>query len=97
MIVCHPDNQAVAQALADRRALFRKAIGDSLLRWLPEPDAHDLARYLVTVLQGLSVQARDGATMEELRPTIELALSTVSQQDARLPAAIARQREDPSA
>ncbi len=79
MIVSHPDNRAVSQTLADRRATFRRAIGEHLHRWLPEPDAHDLARYLVTVLQGLSIQARDGATMEQLRPTIDLALSAVEQ------------------
>lgn len=79
MIVSHPDNRKVAQTLADRRAAFKQAIGEQLLRWLPETDANNLARYLVTVLQGLSMQARDGATMEDLRPTIELALSTVTQ------------------
>ncbi len=81
MIVSHPDNREVAQALADRRAAFRRAIGESLLRWLPAADAHELARYLVTILQGLSMQARDGATIEELRPVVELALSTVARKE----------------
>lgn len=75
MIMCHPDNQAVAETLAKRRTGFREAISEQLLRWLPEADARSLARYLVTVLQGLSVQARDGATMDDLRPVIELAMS----------------------
>jgi hypothetical protein len=78
MIMCHPDNQAVAETLAKRRAAFRQAISEQLLRWLPEPDSHSLARYLVMVLQGLSVQARDGATMDDLRPVIEMALSTTA-------------------
>ncbi|MFC6390460.1 TetR/AcrR family transcriptional regulator [Methylorubrum zatmanii] len=81
MIVSHPDNREVAQALADRRAAFRRAIETSLLRWLSPADAQELARYLVTILQGLSMQARDGATMEELRPIVELALSTVAQKE----------------
>lgn len=89
MIVSHPDNREVAQALAERRAAFRRAIEENLLRWLPAADAHELARYLVTVLQGLSMQARDGATMEELRPIIELALSAVAQRDALEPPALA--------
>lgn len=89
MIVSHPDNLQVAQTLAARRAMLRQAIGENLSRWLPEPIAHDLARYLVTVLQGLSMQARDGATMEDLRPTVELALSTVAQQEAQASAALA--------
>jgi AcrR family transcriptional regulator len=79
MIVSHPDNRSVAQTLADRRASFRQNIVAHLLRWLDEREARDVGRYLVTVLQGLSMQARDGATMEELRPTIELALSSLDQ------------------
>lgn len=88
MTVSHPNNREVAQALANRRAAFRQAIEENLLRWLPAVEAQELARYLVTVLQGLSMQARDGATMEELRPTVELALSTVAQQEARVTAAL---------
>lgn len=88
MIMSHPDNREVAQTLADRRTAFRRAIGTTLLRWLPEANAHALARYLVTVLQGLSMQARDGATIEELGPTIELALSTVALEEARASAAV---------
>lgn len=90
MIMCHPDNQAVAETLAKRRAAFRQAISEQLLRWLPEPDAHSFARYLVTVLQGLSVQARDGATMEDLRPVIELALSAASLCESREGSVIGR-------
>lgn len=89
MIVSHPDNRAVSQKLADRRATFRQAIGEHLRRWLPASDAQHLARYLVTVLQGLSIQARDGATMEELRPTIDLALSAVEQKAVDLKASTA--------
>jgi AcrR family transcriptional regulator len=85
MVVSHPANRKVAQTLADRRAAFKLAIGEQLRRWLPETDALDLARYLVTILQGLSMQARDGATIDELRPTIALALSAVSQATTRPP------------
>lgn len=90
MIMCHPDNQAVAEKLAERRAAFRQAVSEQLLRWLPEPDAHSLARYLLTVLQGLSVQARDGATMDDLRPVIELVLSATVLRDTQETSAIGR-------
>lgn len=40
----------------------------------PSADPADLARYLTTVAYGLSVQARSGATGDELRRTAELAL-----------------------
>ena len=39
-----------------------------------EPSARDLARYLMTVVTGMSVQARSGATSEELRRTVDIAL-----------------------
>lgn len=90
MIMCHPDNQAVAQRLAERRTAFRQAIGEQLLRWLSEADARNLARYLVTVLQGLSIQARDGATMDDLHPVIELALSATALCDTQEGSAIRR-------
>ncbi len=39
-----------------------------------EPAAIDLARYLMTVVTGMSVQARSGATREDLQRTVDIAL-----------------------
>lgn len=40
----------------------------------PEPTAEELARYVMTVLNGMTVQARSGATREELRRVVEIAM-----------------------
>ena len=40
---------------------MRDAIARSLARWIDPPEAGEMANYLATVLQGLAVQARDGA------------------------------------
>ena len=39
-----------------------------------EADSTDLARYVVTILQGMAVQAAGGASREELRKVVEMAL-----------------------
>lgn len=45
--------------------------------WLDPARARATARYLLTVMQGIAVQARDGATREELQETIDLALAAL--------------------
>jgi AcrR family transcriptional regulator len=40
----------------------------------PEPSARALARYVMTVLNGMTIQARSGATQEELREAVDIAM-----------------------
>lgn len=51
-----------------------ETIADALGRWLDPHRASSLARYLIVVLQGISVQARDGVTREQLEQVVEEAL-----------------------
>ena len=67
MIQCAPDHAELARELAERRNQMRDMIAETLGRWLDPERALSLARYLVAVLQGLSIQARDGASRQELR------------------------------
>ena len=67
MIQCGPDHAELARELAERRNEMRDMIAETLGRWLDPDRAISLARYLVAVLQGLSIQARDGASRQELR------------------------------
>lgn len=67
MIQCGPDHAELARELAERRDAMRDMIAATLGHWLDRDRALSLARYLVAVLQGLSVQAYDGASREELR------------------------------
>lgn len=66
MVQVSPDHSELALELTKRRNDMRETIKRAILRWLDEDRADALARYLATVLQGLSVQAKDGATREEL-------------------------------
>lgn len=66
MVQVSPDHSELALELTKRRNDMRETIKHALLRWLDEDRADALARYLATMLQGLSVQAKDGATREEL-------------------------------
>jgi len=54
------------------RARLMKAQEDGDL--CPDTNPADLARYIATIAQGMSVQSVSGATREELRRTVELAL-----------------------
>ncbi|MFD7629245.1 TetR/AcrR family transcriptional regulator [Streptomyces sp. NPDC059851] len=73
-------SQEVADALRERRdanvALFESRIrADVAAGALPaDTDARALARYVTSVLQGMSQQSRDGATREELEAVAELAV-----------------------
>ena len=76
------ENHAVREFLADLRRDMHTTIEDRLTRGLAEgdltapPASFDaIARYYTTVVQGLSVQARDGATRAELEAVITCAMA----------------------
>ena len=78
MLACHRDHDAIVLDLADRRRTFEAALRRHLARWLGPPEAASLARYLAAVMQGLSVQARDGATHSELRSVADHAMASLA-------------------
>lgn len=65
------------------RALIERGVASGELQ--PDKDPARLARFFATVLSGLSVQARDGATLEELRAVAAEAISV-------LPATVSREK-----
>lgn len=67
MIACGSEHAELATELADRRKRFRDRLARRLERWRDRSSARALARYLTAVMQGISIQARDGATVRELR------------------------------
>jgi AcrR family transcriptional regulator len=79
-LACGEAAESVRQELASRRAAgeaglrqrFERARADGDLPADAEPA--DLARYLVTMLRGMAVQAAGGASREELRRVADLAL-----------------------
>jgi AcrR family transcriptional regulator len=77
------ENHAVREFLADGRSGQYAAIKDRLARGVadgeftaPPAGLDALARYYTTVVQGLSLQARDGATRAELESVITCAMAT---------------------
>jgi AcrR family transcriptional regulator len=76
------ENHAVREFLADRRRDQFGTIRERLVRGVAEGDLaaspanlDAIARYYATVVQGLSVQARDGATRAELEAVITCAMA----------------------
>ncbi len=68
---CHPDHATLARDAAARRDAMRERIADALSSFAAKADAHRLARSLSAVMQGISVQARDGATPMELQRSLK--------------------------
>ncbi|WP_174278751.1 TetR/AcrR family transcriptional regulator [Sphingomonas bacterium] len=66
LLECAVEHGGLARDLAARRRAVRDAVAEALSRWLDPPKAEALAGYLCVVLQGLSVQARDGGSREDL-------------------------------
>ncbi len=70
MIECGSDHAKLAGELAERRNAMREMMAECFGQWLDGDKAGALARYCVAIFQGLSVQARDGATREELNQVV---------------------------
>lgn len=79
-VVCAPENAKFATEMAARRALAEDAIRARLTRAVkegqiaPTADTKGLGSYFATFIQGMSVQARDGASFNKLCEIISLAM-----------------------
>jgi hypothetical protein len=77
---CAPESATIAKRLRDLRARTVQALegritGAIASGELPaDVDARALALYVSTVLQGLSAQARDGATRADLEAIMDTAM-----------------------
>lgn len=80
-LACAPENASVATDLARRRGLGTSAIVERLERAAaegelpPDTDTAGLGAYYASVIQGLSVQARDGAAPHILAAIVALAMA----------------------
>lgn len=78
---CGENADPIRRELAERRARGQKMVEDRLKKAKKEGDLPktaspaDLARYLATLTQGMSVQASTGASRAELRKVAKTALS----------------------
>ncbi len=78
LIECQPENAALARDAAARRDAMRERIVNLLQSFAEADDLRRLARHLAAVMQGLSIQARDGATPAELQEIVEDVVSGVA-------------------
>ena len=76
------ENHPVREFLAEQRRGVQAAIGARLVQGLADGDVtaspgrlEAVARYYTTVVQGLSIQARDGASREDLELVIDCAMA----------------------
>lgn len=79
-LACHPDAESIREELGRRRTAAEAAVQRRFERAIQEgdlpadADATRLARYLMTVIWGLSVQAAGGATRAQLDEVAQVAL-----------------------
>jgi AcrR family transcriptional regulator len=79
-LACGEAAESVRRELVSRRVEGEVAVRQRFERALAEgdlpadSDPADLARYVVTVIRGMAVQAAGGASREELRRVVEMAL-----------------------
>lgn len=71
MVACHADHAPLATDAGLRRNAMRDRIARALRRFGDEEEVRRLARHLAAVMQGMSIQARDGATATELQEIVE--------------------------
>ena len=86
MLTSHPEQSELARELSARRGAFRKLLESKLKRFVDAERAAMLARYLTSLMQGMAVQARDGATLEELLALAGEASARIEDLSARVPA-----------
>lgn len=86
---CAEENEPIAHHVASMRlqtldiftARIERGIAEGDMR--PDADARSLARFLGAIVQGMSVQARDGATTEELLALLSHALNELKSYQVR--------------
>lgn len=83
MIACHPDHAAIARDAAARREALYDRITQALQPFADLGEVRRLARHLAAVMQGVSIQARDGATATELQEIVEDVVSGVAARYSR--------------
>lgn len=82
---CSPENEHLRRAMALEREQTRLVFRDCLQRGIdrgqlkPATDADGLAAYLSTVLNGLSIQARDGLDISTLNRVVDATMAALKE------------------
>ncbi|MEW9305057.1 TetR/AcrR family transcriptional regulator [Labrys neptuniae] len=83
MVTCHPDHAALARDLAARREDIRMRIVQALQPFGDNETIPGLARHLAAVMQGISIQARDGSSRAELQEIVEDVVAGLDRRQSR--------------
>lgn len=78
LVSCAETNSDLAAHLAGRRLVLRRHLAGIFGHWLDREKARTLARYVAALLQGFSIQARDGASAAELRAVVDIACASLA-------------------
>ncbi|QRE74890.1 TetR/AcrR family transcriptional regulator [Methylobacterium aquaticum] len=82
LVACHPDHAELARDAAARREALRGRIAQALSPFAPDDEAQRMARYLAAVMQGISIQARDGVASTELQGIVEDVVAGIAARNA---------------
>lgn len=83
VLTCARDNDAIADMVSQEREATMCALRDRIEQGISQgqlsvdTDAAALARFVGAIIQGMSVQARDGATEKDLKAVAELAIDQI--------------------
>ncbi len=86
LVVGAAAHRELARELRDRREDLRGRIAHGLRPWLDPSEAERLSAYLFAVLQGMAIQARDGAGEHELLPIRDAVMAGIRANQTRLSA-----------
>lgn len=82
-VACHPDHAAIARDAAARRDAMRGRIETALAPFATGDEVRRLGRHLSAVLQGLSIQARDGVAAEALLEIVDDVVAGIEARHSR--------------
>jgi hypothetical protein len=72
LVACHPNHAALARDASTRRESLRGRIVQALHSFAEDnSQLQRLARHLAAVMQGISIQARDGVAPADLQDIVE--------------------------
>ncbi|GAA0701005.1 hypothetical protein GCM10009022_27480 [Vreelandella titanicae] len=83
VLTCARDNDAIADMVAQERAATMNALRDRIEQGISQgqlsvdTNVAALARFVGAIIQGMSVQARDGATEKDLKAVVELVIDQI--------------------
>ncbi|WP_018063796.1 TetR/AcrR family transcriptional regulator [Martelella mediterranea] len=85
LLACGEAHADLAQEVAAIRKGMHPQLVALLKRWLAPRNAQATATYLLTLMQGMAIQARDGADRATLQQIIEISLSGLPGNEAAKP------------